>query len=70
MVAIKDCTVDVMHLITLGILIDFAQIGLLGLGWIVAGYMAGSAVGRWWVAGYGWSIASMDGIVMLTNLAL
>ena len=43
---------------------------MLGLGWIIAGYMAGSVVGRWWVIGYGWSIASVVGIGMLRNLAL
>ena len=68
MVSIKDCTVDVMHLITLGILIDFAYNGLLGLGWIVAGYMAGSVVGSWWVPGYmagsavgRWWVAGLEG---------
>ena len=44
MVIVKDCIVDIMHLITQGILIDSAQIGLLSLGQNIAGYMAGIRV--------------------------
>ena len=44
MVVLKDCSIDVMHLITLGILIDSAQIMLLGIGWSVAVHMAGIKV--------------------------
>lgn len=43
MVAIKDYSVDFMHLITLG-LINYAQTDLLGLSWNVVGCMGGIRV--------------------------
>ena len=46
MVTVNNCSVRVLHSITLGILIDSEQIGigLLGFGWRVAGYVAGIPV--------------------------
>ena len=60
MVTVTDCSVHVLHSITLGILIDSEQIGLLGLGWSVARYVAGIPVV--------WKDAELEDVGLLLNV--